>query len=89
VPVAANVDGAAHTAAGDWPALLERQLTSPVRWTACVQTLLGMGATTFVEVGPGAVLAGTIKRIDKTTARHSVMTPEQVDAVATELGATS
>ena len=86
VPVAANVDGAIHTAGPDWPALLERQLTSPVRWTACVQSLLGAGASTFVEVGPGAVLTGTIKRIDKDAARHSVMAPDQLDAVVDALG---
>lgn len=87
VPVAANVDGAIHTDAGAWPSLLERQLTSPVRWTGCVEALLAAGATTFVEVGPGAVLTGTIKRIDKDSARHSVMTPDQLDAVVTSLGA--
>ena len=85
MPVVANVDAAVHTAAGDWPDLLNRQLTSPVRWTASVQTLLGLGATTFVEVGPGAVLTGTVKRIDKTAERHSAMTPDQVDAVAAVL----
>jgi [acyl-carrier-protein] S-malonyltransferase len=87
VPVAANVDGAIHTDAGEWPALLERQLTSPVRWTGCVEALLAAGTTTFVEVGPGAVLTGTIKRIDKEPARHSVMTPDQLDAVVAALGA--
>ncbi|MCO8126658.1 ACP S-malonyltransferase [Acidimicrobiia bacterium EGI L10123] len=87
VPVAANVDGAIHTDAGEWPVLLERQLTSPVRWTGCVEALLAAGATTFVEVGPGAVLTGTIKRIDKGTARHSVMTPDQLDAVVAAIGA--
>ena len=87
IPVAANVDGGIHTDAGEWPALLERQLTSPVRWTGCVESLLAAGATTFVEVGPGAVLTGTIKRIDKEPARHSVMTPDQLDAVVTALGA--
>jgi [acyl-carrier-protein] S-malonyltransferase len=87
IPVAANVDGAIHPVAREWPDLLERQLTSPVRWTACVQSLLGEGATTFVEVGPGAVLTGTIKRIDKASGRHSVMTPNEIDAVITALGA--
>ena len=86
VPVAANVDGAIHEVGADWPALLERQLTSPVRWTACVQSLLGAGADTFVEVGPGAVLTGTIKRIDKDSMRHSVMTPDQMDAVVAAVG---
>ena len=89
VPVAANVDGAVHDQASEWPALLERQLTSPVRWTGCVESLLAAGATTFVEVGPGAVLAGTIKRIDKDAARHSVMTPDQLDAVVDALGSGS
>ena len=78
---------AIHQQASEWPALLERQLTSPVRWTGCVEALLAAGATTFVEVGPGAVLTGTIKRIDKDSARHSVMTPDQLDAVVTALGA--
>ncbi|MDE0803170.1 MAG: ACP S-malonyltransferase [Acidimicrobiales bacterium] len=87
VPVVANVDAAVHTAAIDWPELLERQLTSPVRWAASVTTLVRDGADTFVEVGPGAVLTGTIKRIERSTSRHSAMTPEQVDAVVAAVGA--
>lgn len=87
VPTVANVDGAVHTAAGEWPGLLERQLTSPVRWIACVESLLAAGADTFVEVGPGQVLTGTIKRIDKSTARHSVMTPDELDTVVEALQA--
>jgi [acyl-carrier-protein] S-malonyltransferase len=89
VPVVANVDAAVHRSAADWPDLLDRQLVSPVRWAASVETLVGLGATTFVEVGPGAVLTGTIKRISKDAARHSVMTPEQVDATITALGAST
>lgn len=86
VPVVANVDAAVHTAAGQWPALLEQQLVSPVRWAASVDTLVANGTGTFVEVGPGAILTGTIKRIAKDTTRHSVMTPEQVDSAAQALG---
>lgn len=88
VPVVANVDAAVHTAAADWPALLAQQLVSPVRWAASVDTLVGIGASTFVEVGPGAVLTGTIKRIAKDATRHSVMTPEQVDATVETLAGT-
>lgn len=87
IPVVANVDGAVHTAAGEWPDLLGRQLTSPVRWIGCVESLLAEGADTFVECGPGTVLTGTIKRIGKDAARHSVMTPDELDAVATAVGA--
>ena len=46
--------------------LLYRQLASPVRWVAAVQALVGLGATRFVECGPGKVLAGLHRRIDKT-----------------------
>ena len=82
VPVAANVDGAVHTTAADWPGLLERQLTSPVRWIGCAESLVAAGADAFVEVGPGQVLSGTLKRIAPGAARHSAMAPAEVDAVA-------
>ncbi len=88
VPVVANVDATVHTTADEWPALLERQLVNPVRWSPSVDTLVGLGADTFVEVGPGAVLTGTIKRIAKDTTRLSVMTPEQVDAATEALTGT-
>lgn len=86
VPVVANVDASVHTAAADWPKLLEQQLTSPVRWAASVRTLVQAGATTFVEVGPGAVLTGTIKRIERSADRHSAMSPDEVDEVVVALG---
>lgn len=86
IPVVANVDGTVHTPAGEWPGLLERQLTSPVRWIACAEALVQAGTDTFVEVGPGQVLTGTLKRIAKDAARHSVMTPDELDAVVASLG---
>jgi [acyl-carrier-protein] S-malonyltransferase len=86
VPVVANVDATVHQDGADWPDLLRRQLVSPVQWSRSVETLVGLGADTFVEVGPGAVLTGTVKRIAKETQRHSVMTPEQLDAVAEAIG---
>jgi len=46
--------------------LLYRQLASPVRWVATVQALVGLGVTRFAECGPGKVLAGLHRRIDKT-----------------------
>lgn len=85
LPVVANVDAVVHTAAGEWPTLLEKQLVSPVRWAASVRTLRDASADTFVECGPGTVLTGTIKRVDKATDRHSAMTPDEVAAVAAAL----
>jgi [acyl-carrier-protein] S-malonyltransferase len=59
------VDGRAHCAVDDIRALLTRQLASPVRWTELVRALIAGGATTFVECGPGKVLTGLNRRIDK------------------------
>ena len=45
--------------------MLYRQLASPVRWVATVEALVALGVTQFVECGPGKVLAGLTRRIDK------------------------
>jgi [acyl-carrier-protein] S-malonyltransferase len=63
VPVYANVSGSATRDAGEIQHLLVRQLTSPVRWTASVLNMAADGATAFVEIGPGSVLQGLVKRI--------------------------
>jgi [acyl-carrier-protein] S-malonyltransferase len=59
--------------------LLVEQLTAPVRFTQAAQALLREGVQTFVEVGPGNVLSGLIKRIDRNAQTISVSTPEQLD----------
>jgi [acyl-carrier-protein] S-malonyltransferase len=59
------VDGRAHVAVDDIRALLTRQLASPVRWTELIRALIGAGATSFIECGPGKVLTGLNRRIDK------------------------
>lgn len=85
VPVVANVDAEAHDDAAPWPELLSRQLTSPVRWAQSVERLVGDGATTFVELGPGSVLTGTIKRIERSAGRVSISTPGDLEAAEAEL----
>ncbi|MCF0173603.1 MAG: ACP S-malonyltransferase [Bacteroidales bacterium] len=62
-PIYQNVDGKPHTDAAEIKANLLAQLTSPVRWTLCVQNMIADGATDFVEYGPGKVLQGLIKKI--------------------------
>lgn len=59
------VDGAAHATVDDIRQLLTRQLASPVRWTTLVRALAAAGATTFIECGPGKVLTGLNRRIEK------------------------
>jgi len=66
LPVVHNVDAAVHT---DIPAIcdaLVRQLYLPVRWSACVAALAADGAARMAECGPGKVLTGLARRIDKT-----------------------
>jgi [acyl-carrier-protein] S-malonyltransferase len=59
----ANVDARVHEHAREMPALLEKQVWSPVQWVASVNRAQGEGASAFVEFGPGTVLTGLIKRI--------------------------
>jgi [acyl-carrier-protein] S-malonyltransferase len=72
VPVVANVDAEPkRTAAASIDALI-RQVSLPVRWEDVVKRLAAEGATTFVELGPGSVLAGLIKKIDRSLTVASV-----------------
>lgn len=67
-PVYQNVDGKPHTDPAEIKANLLKQLTSPVRWTQDVQSMIADGATEFIELGPGAVLQGLVKKIDRSVA---------------------
>jgi [acyl-carrier-protein] S-malonyltransferase len=74
LPVACNVDGVAGEHARELPALLGRQLDSPVRWVDCVMSLIGLGAEVLIEVGPGTVLTGLARRIDPQVRTANVAT---------------
>lgn len=65
LPVVQNVDAEVHDGADAIRDALVRQLYLPVQWTGCVQALAARGATRIAECGPGKVLTGLIKRIDK------------------------
>ena len=80
-PVYANVDASAHADAHTWVDLLNSQLTSPVRWRQSVHNMCDDGYTTFVELGPGAVLTGTVKRTAKDCQALTVNAPADIDAV--------
>ena len=71
VPIYQNVTAQATTGADELKAALKEQMTSPVRWVETIQNMIGDGATDFYELGPGKVLAGLIKRIDKSVTAQS------------------
>lgn len=64
-PIYQNVDGKPHTDPKEIKENLIKQLTAPVRWTYDVQTMIADGADEFVELGPGSVLQGLVKKIDR------------------------
>jgi len=61
-PIVINCDAAVNNDPGKTMDILVRQVTSPVRWYESVETLGREGATRFIEIGPGNVLSGLIKR---------------------------
>jgi [acyl-carrier-protein] S-malonyltransferase len=83
-PVVRNVDAGLTRTAADVKPFLLRQVASPVRWTECVQRLHAEGASVFIEVGPGRVLTGLLRRILDGVRGHSV---EDVAGLDKALGA--
>lgn len=71
-PVYQNVDALPHTSPEEIKANLVAQLTSSVRWTQTVKNMIADGADEFTECGPGAVLQGLIKKIDKDANAHGI-----------------
>jgi [acyl-carrier-protein] S-malonyltransferase len=81
VPVVANVDAEPKRAARDAVDALIAQVSSPVRWEGVVQRLASEGVTTYVEVGPGTVLSGLVRKIHREAAVASFGSPEDLAAV--------
>ncbi|MHB8310826.1 MAG: ACP S-malonyltransferase [Metallibacterium sp.] len=80
VPVVQNVEARAYGSIEYIRAALERQLYMPVRWTESVQALAALGITRVAECGPGKVLSGLVKRIDKSIDARALGTPAELDA---------
>ena len=81
VPVVANVDGLLKRDAADAIEALVAQVSSPVRWEAVVQRLASEGVTTYVEVGPGKVLSGLVRKIHREATVLSFSGPDDLAAV--------
>ena len=84
-PVVANVDAEPKRDAREAIDALIRQVSSPVRWEDVVKRLAAEGATTFVELGPGSVLAGLIKKIDRSVQVMSIEDEQGLEAAMSEL----
>jgi [acyl-carrier-protein] S-malonyltransferase len=78
VPVVANVDAQPHAGAGDWPELLARQLTAPVRWRETVLTLQRLGVQEVTELAASPVLTGLVKRTARRLGRRTLVTPDDM-----------
>lgn len=85
-PVVANVDGAPNLEPGRVRDLLVRQIDAPVQWLKSIELIAAEGVTHALEIGPGKVLAGLVKRITKQITVLSVSDLESIDRAAVVLG---
>jgi [acyl-carrier-protein] S-malonyltransferase len=84
IPVVQNAEACSYTSIDEIRGALQRQLYLPVRWSECVRALAVGGATRIAECGPGKVLTGLVKRIDKTIEARAIGTPVELDAARIE-----
>jgi [acyl-carrier-protein] S-malonyltransferase len=86
-PVISNVTGEQVVALPDIRSTLREQVTSTVRWSECMENLLSRGCDLFIELGPGEVLAGLLRRVRKDVDVISVSDPASVHACVEKLRA--
>lgn len=82
IPVMANLTGRPHQGRDRIPHVMEMQLRSPVRWAACVASLVEIGCDTFVEVGPKRALTGMMRELAPGKDAFAVGTPKGVAELA-------
>lgn len=80
IPVIGNADVRIYDNADQIRAGLAKQLYSPVRWSETIRDLIGRGSSSIIECGPGKVLTGLAKRIDRSVPAICIDTPEAMDA---------
>jgi [acyl-carrier-protein] S-malonyltransferase len=83
-PVVSNVTAQPVSSAIDARSLLLEQLTSPVRWVASVEAMRAAGVEVFWELGPGNVLTGLLRRIDRAATGRALGTPGEIDDLLAE-----
>jgi [acyl-carrier-protein] S-malonyltransferase len=82
IPIVANITGQVLHSAGEVKRELGEQLCKPVQWTRSVLEMTNSGSRTFIEIGPGNVLSGLIKRIDSDVEVHSYRDVD-IDTIST------
>ncbi len=87
VPVVSNVTGRPHGGPAEIKTAMVKQVTSSVQWVSDVEWLKSAGVTEYVECGPGRVLAGLIKRIDKDASAVSIQDVATLDKAVAALNA--
>jgi [acyl-carrier-protein] S-malonyltransferase len=87
LPIAANVDARLLTRGAEIRDALIRQVTGPVRWVECMQLLIGQGATHFIEVGPGKILCGMMRQIDRAQITMNIEDPGSLEKALAALTA--
>jgi [acyl-carrier-protein] S-malonyltransferase len=86
-PVISNVNAAPHTGPGEMRTLLRQQVVGSVRWEESMREMIALGAEPFLELGPGKVLSGLMRRIDRSVKVHRVEDPETLEATVSEMTA--
>ena len=87
IPYIANVTAAYVTNTEEVKPLLEKQVSSPVKWQQSVERMIADGADTFIEIGPGKTLTGFMRKINREMKVYSIEKPEDLEKVAEALGA--
>jgi [acyl-carrier-protein] S-malonyltransferase len=87
VPLIANVTADIVKGTADIKDLLARQVSSPVMWEDSIRMMLNQGVDTFVEIGPGKVLSGFVRKIDKDARSYNIEDLKSLEITLREIGA--
>ena len=85
IPYVTNVTAEYVEDPAETKALLEKQISSSVRWQQSVENMIRQGVDTFVEIGPGRTLAGFMRKIDRNVKVYNIQTVEDAEKVYQEL----
>lgn len=85
IPVFTNVDAEATILGAEFKNKMPKQIYSSVQWTQSIQNMVAEGIDTFVEIGPGKVLAGLVKKIDASVNVYNVYDKASLEATVTSL----